>query len=443
MRINTKTVVATAAYLIGLSEGTWKWQYEEDCPDMFDELEKNKDAKIMRSLCRIRTSLMHNFKKTDKSLKYDGKTLYGMEWFDSEAVQFLEGNCIKVTYSNKTASELTIFLNRIISERIENCKELFSDWVKWEYVKGLFVVPNFNVPATHKAEFEKFMGNMALYPFQCYIYWTPKDFGNILYNDEKFMNILYSMNEESFEDVIKCKSADESTKNEIYDFINRSVKTILVVDCENSNAYKFYSVLKSLNPDELSKISKIILYDDANTGSGWDYLADFTNIPVEHIETERVLDRKSLVDGYMMAGVCKEFYLGNASSFILLSSDSDYWALISSLPEAEFLVMIEYEKTSSAIRTALKDHGSRYCSLDDFGTGNIEDLKKTVLVNELKTKLPELIGKNGKELAHELFDSAGVEAEEHEINNFYEKYIKTIKLVLDDDGNFAYEVKSA
>ncbi len=441
MKVNTKNVVATMAYLIGLREGTWRGQYEEDCKGLFEELEKNKEAKIIRSLCKIRTSLILHFKKTDQGLKYDGKTLYGMEWFDSNDIFFLDGNCIKVTYSNKNATELTVILNRYISERIENCKTLFSDWVKWEYIKDLFIVPHYNVPAQHKAEFQKFMDNLQFYPFQCYIYWTPKDFGNILYNDEKFLNVLYSMNEESFEDALKCKSADETTKTEIYNFIDRSVKTILVVDCENSDAYKLYSVLKSLDEEELTKISKILLYDDANTGSGWDYLNEFTDIPVEHIETERVVERKSLVDGFVIAGICREFYTGNASSFILCSSDSDYWALISSLPEAEFLVMLEYEKASPAIRTALKEKGTRYCAIDDFGTGNIEDLKKRVLLDELKKRLPELIGKNGKELAHELFEVARVEAEEHEINNFYEKYIRTIKLILDENGNFAYEVK--
>ena len=37
-------------------------------------------------------------------------------------------------------------------------------------------------------------------------------------------------------------------------------------------------------------------------------------------------------------------YKNDVDSFVIVSSDSDYWGLISSLPDAHFLVMIEREK---------------------------------------------------------------------------------------------------
>ena len=144
----------------------------------------------------------------------------------------------------------------------------------------------------------------------------------------------------------------------------------------------------------------------------------------------------------MASGVCKEFYKDDVSSFIILSSDSDYWGLISSLPDAEFLVVIEYSKCGQAIKETLDSHGIYYCSLDDFCTGNIEDFKRAVLINELKTYLPNLLSYNGKELASKLFEQARIEADEPEISNFYEKYIKTLKLKVDPDGNFTFVVAS-
>jgi hypothetical protein len=49
-----------------------------------------------------------------------------------------------------------------------------------------------------------------------------------------------------------------------------------------------------LNQDEFSKIEKIYLYDDHHTTVGWQWLAKFTEIPVEHIVIDRVTERNCL-----------------------------------------------------------------------------------------------------------------------------------------------------
>ena len=103
------------------------------------------------------------------------------------------------------------------------------------------------------------------------------------------------------------------------------------------------------------------------------------SIKTERIEVERVTDAKSLVDIKMTAGVCRAFYEENIQSFILLSSDSDFWGLISSLPEANFIVMIEYDKCGANIKRVLKENSIYYCSIDDFCSGNIEDIKNLAL----------------------------------------------------------------
>lgn len=145
---------------------------------------------------------------------------------------------------------------------------------------------------------------------------------------------------------------------------------------------------------------------------------------------------------FVPTGVCREFYRNDVSSFILLSSDSDYWGLISSLPEAEFLVVVEWDKCGQAIKRALETSEIYYCSLDDFCSGNIEEFKRAVLIGALKKRLPDLLIYNGKELARMLFEQARIEASDTEIMNFYRKYIRTITLKADLDGNFSLEVKS-
>ena len=38
----------------------------------------------------------------------------------------------------------------------------------------------------------------------------------------------------------------EDTKENIYEFIRESMRVVIVVDCENSDVYKLYGVLKKL-----------------------------------------------------------------------------------------------------------------------------------------------------------------------------------------------------
>lgn len=436
MRTDTKTIVATIAYLIGVRKNVWILGYMENCPGLFEELEKNQNARIIRYLCKLRTMLMRNFMKTDNCIRYELKNIDRIEWFDESNIRQLEQWGYEIVLANKRASDYSLHFNRLINENIEKCHVLFPDWIAWEYIKDLFLIPKYTKEQNQKYEFEKYMEHIDWYPYQMYIHWKPQDLGNILYTDGKFLELLYSMNGDFFTDSSKYKGVVNDVKDNIYDFIENSYKTVLVVDCENSDVYKLYGALKSLNQAEIQKIHKIILYDDTHTTNGWDYLDKFVTIPVEHIEVERVTDRKSLVDIRVTAGICREFYRDDVSSFILLSSDSDYWGLISSLPEAEFLVMIEYAKCGHAIQDTLEEHGIYYCSLDDFCSGYIDELKRAVLINELKEYLPEILQHNGKELARTLFEQARIEADETEIMNFYDKYIRTMRLKVDADGNF-------
>lgn len=444
MQTTMREISATMAYLIGAKDYQWKATFEEDLPEKWNELENTECAKIMRSLCHLRTVLFLTFLKTNNSLIYEGKSLRSMEWFDTGAIDYLTEREFPVLFIGKTADDCVVYVNQFINENIENCRSLFPDWVSWDYIKSLFIIPHYQKREVQKAEFSKYVENKNLYPYRCYMYWNkPVDCGNLLYNDEKFLTNLYSWNKDVFRDTTKCKDAGEDIKGNIYDFIDASNKVVIVVDCENSDVYKLYSVLKSLDSEALGKVKKIMLHDDAHTTDGWDYLAKFISIPVEHLEVDRVADRKSLVDISVTTSVCKAHYKDDIDSFILCSSDSDYWGLISSLPEAKFLLMVEHEKTGFGIREALQENNIYYCYLDRFCSGNIEDLKKTVLINELKNNLPNIIGQDARALTYTLFHNARINADGNELSNFYDKYIKSLKLVINEEGVFEIEVKAS
>ena len=439
MAVDTKEVVTTISYLIGVRKDILELNFAE-CRDTLNKLYADRDATVIRYLCKLRTALLQHFKKTDDAMRYDLKNLNFLEWYDHDNIKQLEKWGIPIIQANYRAEKYMYDFTKLINENIDKCSRLFYDWIVWDHIRDLFYIPKYQKAGVLKSEFAKYMGNIQYYPFQMFIHWKPANMGNIIYTDRKFLKAVYEMHGDTFTDFTKYRDADEETRNNIYDFIDSSEKVAIAVDCENSNPFKLYSVLKGFDPEELAKIEKITLYDDPNTTAGWDWLSKFTQIPVEHIEIDRVTDRKSLVDVRMTASVVTDFYQGGITSFIIVSSDSDYWGLIESLPNAHFLVMYEYEKIGTAIKTALTQHGIYYCAIDDFCSAATEDMKKAVLFAELEKHLPTLVGESPLALTQKLYEATRVTATKKEMENFCNRFVKTLKLKI-VDGKFVIEIQ--
>lgn len=77
-----------------------------------------------------------------------------------------------------------IEINRIVSDRINNCKSLFPIWINWSYVKELFIMPNGFAEGGTRDAASIYYANLQCYPYQMYINWKPMDEGNILFNDK-------------------------------------------------------------------------------------------------------------------------------------------------------------------------------------------------------------------------------------------------------------------
>lgn len=430
-KVQQTNICTIMAYLIGAKEEFFEYYYSNN-REILEKLKKNKDAVIIRSLCNIRSNLMINYSNTSHSLVYDMKNLDRQDLYKDD-IKILYKNDIDLIKVNYRVNAYIADINKIISERINNLKELFPEWFEWEYIKELFIMPRGQKEEAIKAESLKFGYSRNFYPYTRYIFWTPKDRGNILFNDEKFARVVYEQHNEEFRDLSKVKDASESVKTSIYDFIKASDSVVLVVDCENSDAFKLASVLKQLNTDELHKINKILLYDDIHTTEAWKFLDKVTGIPVEHNLVERIKENKSLVDITMSMGISKEYYRGGVSSFIMLSSDSDFWGVISSLPDANFLVMVERSKCGPDILNALEEHKTYYCYMDDFCTGNIRDFKNAMLLSSLEEQVGNLVQIDTQKLLEDIYLNLRLEATQAEKQNFYNKYIKKMTLTIDKD----------
>lgn len=440
---STYEIVSKVAYLIGVPKRIFENENEPPQLDIYKQLERNKSARIIRNLCILRTGIQRNFKSiNDKMLREYRSILSVPEYLPTECFTQLSADGVSfIKKSNTYLSNHIVEINRIISDRINNCKDLFPLWLKWDYVRDLFIMPDGLTDAGTKAASVTYYANLSFYPYQMYINWRPQDDGNILHSDKKFANLLYQWHNDYFAENSNVQDAGEDVKNNIYDFLEQSYKIVVVVDCENSDPYRLYATLKNLDYSYTQKISKIILFDDVHTATAWRILDSFTQIPVEHILIERLKQNKSLVDITLTARACKEHYTQNVDSFIIVSSDSDYWAMISSLPSAHFLAMIEREKCGPDMKEALSNTGIFYCYIDDFNTGNSDEIKMSALFKELYRYLDRSVHLNVNDMLDEALRNTRINMTPAERNQFYDKYIRQMNLVIDDAGNVSIELR--
>lgn len=440
---STYELVSKVAFLIGVPKRIFENKHEAPRLDVYEFLSEEKNARIIRNLCVIRTAIERNYRKINGIMRMEYRGLLSMsDVIPSDCMQQLNEDGI--TFIKKSSTKLChhiIEINRLISDRINNCKNLFPIWINWQYIKELFVMPNGLTEAGTKVAADIYYANLSYYPYQVYMNWVPMDEGNVLYNDKKFATLLYQWHNDAFTEYSKVSDAGAFVKNNIYDFVDESEKTVVVVDCENSDPYKLCATLRNLDNEVMQKISRIILFDDVHTASAWRILEAFIKIPVEHIMIERLKQNKSLVDIKLTARACQEHYQKQVDSFVIVSSDSDYWGLISSMPDARFLVMIEREKCGPDMKAALADTGIFYCYLDDFYSGNSEGIKLNALFKEMYRWIDNTVHLNVNDMLDAALRNTRIEMSPAERKQFYEKHIRNMTLVIDQNGNVTIALK--
>lgn len=442
-RDSTYTIVSLVSYLLGVPKRIFENEHEPPRMEFYKKLELDKNARIVRNLCVLRTAIERNFGQINDQMTHNYRSLATLtDLVPQDCIMQLADDGIHIIKSGKQKlNQYIIDINRTLSDRINNCKDLFPMWVDWKYIRDIFIMPNGLTESGIKAAADLYYSHKSNYPYQVYMNWPPSNEGNILYNDKKFVTLLYRWHDDEFIDISKVSNVGTLTKGNIYDFLDDSMNAVLVVDCENSDPYKLCAVLNNLDADNLEKISKIMLYDDPHTAVAWRILENFTSIPVEHIMNERVKQNKSLVDISLTAGVCREFYQNQVDSFVLLSSDSDYWGLISALPAAQFLVMVERDKCGPDIKAALSNSGIFYCFIDDFYSGDSGDIKLMALTQEIYRYLDQRVRLNVNDMLTEAFRATRIEMSEAERQQFYQKYIRPMSIVIQPDGQVKFQLQ--
>ena len=157
LTVDTREVVATIAYMIGVRKSALQSSYPESA-ELIEKLTADRDATVIRCLCRLRTVLMQKFKKTDTLMRYDLKNLDSIEWYDRDDIRKLQELGIPVIQANFRSDQYMQYFTRLINENIDNCSRLFYEWLNWEYIRDLFFVPKYSkdgVINVKKDELEK------------------------------------------------------------------------------------------------------------------------------------------------------------------------------------------------------------------------------------------------------------------------------------------------
>ena len=429
-------IVSKAAYLLGVPKRIFDNEYESPLREVFDEFSQNEDAQKVRLLCMLRTYIERNYKDINYLFCTDIRNLNTLndEYIDEilEKLSELGTNIIQCNYK---LDRYIIDINKLISENISKCRDVFPDVLEWKYIKALFVMPNGLSENGIKSEAKKYYQNLESYPYQVYMGTLFENKGNILLNDEKFIRLLYAVNHDEFSDFDKLPYSCEDCRQDLENFILSHSDTVIAIDTENSDPYKTENMINFLiSKDLMSKISHIIMVNDINTSVAWNYIADRYPEKIENHITERVKKEKSLVDMELSVKICEEHLYNKKNSFILMSSDSDYYAVIKNLPRAEFFVMVERSKCSETTVGIFSENNVSYGILDDFAKEE-STLMRTVLNDGIKKHLMSVIGNiNIKKIFSSVCFEAYTNLSKCELEVFFDKYIKNMKIAFNISG---------
>ena len=129
-------------------------------------------------------------------------------------------------------------------------------------------------------------------------------------------------------------------------------------------------------------------------------------------------------------------------SFIIISSDSDFWSLVEDLPNANIFFMLEHGKDGKDLRNALYEEDIPFFYMDEFCSANTEDMKKESVMVEIHKNISEKINFNLYEMFSETLKAKGIKMETAEKKQFFERYFKNIQASVSVQGNLILEFKN-
>mgnify|MGYP002626011096 FL=1 len=445
-----RDIVSRVAYLIGIDDRHFGLEQAENMNPQFyrsvyEELNADKEARIVRNLCRLRTKLQRNFRAIYTEMNSDIKNLDSLpDLVPQDALKTLEQDGIPFVRARRKLEDYIVDIHNYLLPHVPNCQKFIPEWVKWAYIRNLFFIQRGNTVDGNKEAARLYNEARDLFPYQAYINWYPDEGdGNILRDDAKFLPILYERNRDKFYDMSKVTDAGDAAEETPDEFFANAGRVIIAVDCENADPCKVIGIIKELGTRGLtSKIAKILLVDDEHTSSQWRALRRNENLPLEYYLTDRVKDEKSAVDVAMTIKFYRELAAakaeGNAiDSAVIISSDCDFWPLIELTPEVNFLVMLEYDNCSQDYYQRLRNNDIPFFYIDEyFMSGNVE-LKTEIVLQEVVRDIEEgfLSKINLFSIINRALLKLDLKMTDSELTQFFERYIADMNIAFAKNGS--------
>ena len=139
----TYHIVSIVGYLIGVEKQNFAPPGEHKLDKtIFENLEKNKNARIIRNLCRIRTAFEKNYAAIQNKFHYDIKNIGSVpNLIPTDSVNQLAQDGVSIYKGRPDADDYIISINRALSNRINAVQALFPEWIDWKYLRDLFLMP--------------------------------------------------------------------------------------------------------------------------------------------------------------------------------------------------------------------------------------------------------------------------------------------------------------
>lgn len=103
---STYEIVSKVAYLIGVPLRIFENEHEAPQMDVYKRLELDKNARIIRNLCIIRTEIERNFKKIIDKMRTEYRSLLSMpEYVSASAINALTADGIN--FIKKSSTQLS------------------------------------------------------------------------------------------------------------------------------------------------------------------------------------------------------------------------------------------------------------------------------------------------------------------------------------------------
>ncbi|MBR0150112.1 MAG: hypothetical protein IJP89_01980 [Synergistaceae bacterium] len=445
-----RDIVSRVAYLIGIDAKYFGLSQGENMNphfyrSVYDEMNQDKEARIVRNLCQLRTKLQRNFKAICIEMNSDVKNIDSMpDLVPPEILQALEQDGIPFVRPRRRLEDYIVDVHNYLLPHVPNCQKFIPDWVKWIYIRNLFFIIKGNTVEGNRDAAKSYYEFRDLFPYQAFINWYPDDGdGNILRDDAKFLPILYERNRDKFYDMSKVTEAGDAAIEDPSEFFAKAERVLVAIDCENADPCKVIGIMKELQARGLAgKISKILLVDDEHTSSQWRALRRDENLPLEYYMTDRVKDDKSAVDVALTIKFCREIVQAKAEgrpidSAVIVSSDCDFWPLIELTPEVKFMVMLEYDNCSQLYYQRLQNNDVPFLYIDEyFAAGNLE-LKTEIVLQEVIREIEEgyLSKINIFSLMNRALTKLELRMNESEAATFYDRYISVMNITFAKNGS--------